>query len=40
MICPSSQADFEMQMYNADGSRERCVETESAVWENMFMIMD
>lgn len=25
MICPSSQADFEMQMYNADGSRgEMC----------------
>lgn len=39
LINPSEKADFEMEMYNADGSRERCVETEFVVWQNMFMIM-
>ena len=35
MINPSEKADFEMEMYNADGSGARCAETVSAVSENM-----
>ena len=37
MINPSEKADFEMEMYNADGSRG--AETGSAVWQSMCMIM-
>lgn len=40
MINPSEVADFEMEMYNADGSAVRCVEMGSGVWQNMSMITD
>ena len=39
LINPSEKADFEMEMYNADGSRGEMCETEFVVWQNMFMIM-
>ena len=38
LIKPSEVADFQMDMYNADGSHERCVETASVVWQNTCMI--
>ena len=39
MINPSDKADFEMEMYNADGSRgEMCGKTGFAAWRNMYMI--
>ena len=39
MINPSDKADFEMEMYNADGSRgENVTETGFAAWRNMYMI--
>ena len=37
LIRPSDAADFEMEMYNADGSR--CAETESGVWQSTSTIM-
>lgn len=39
LIKSSEKADFQMDMYNADGSVARCAETESAVWQNMSMII-
>ena len=39
LICPSDVADCRMEMYNTDGSRGKCAETASAVWESMPMTM-
>lgn len=39
LIKASDVADFEMDMYNADGSVGKCVETASAVLQNMSMTM-
>ena len=36
-INPSLEADFEMEMYNADGSRAEMCETVFAAWLNMSM---
>ena len=38
MINPSDKADFEMEMYNADGSRGEMCGNGSAAWRNMYMI--
>ena len=38
-INPGKSASFEMEMYNADGTRHRCAGTASAVLQNMCMIM-
>ncbi len=40
LIKPSDNADFFMEMYNADGSRDRCVEMESVLSQSMSMITD
>lgn len=40
LIKPSLEADFEMDMYNSDGSQEQCAEMGSAAWQSMFMTMD
>lgn len=39
-INPAEEADFEMEMYNADGAARRCVATVSAAWQNTSMIRD
>ena len=39
LIKPSEIADFEMDMYNADGGRGKCAGTVSVVWASMCMIM-
>ena len=43
-INPAEEADFEMEMYNADGrrseARERCAATASAAWQNMSTTRD
>lgn len=39
-INPSDQADFEMEMYNMTEPVQKCAETGSAVWPNMYMIRD
>ena len=38
LIKPSKNADFEMEMYNADGSRGEMCGNASAAWQNMYMI--
>lgn len=40
MINPSEVADFEMEMYNADGSRGEMCGNGIGVWQNMSMITD
>ncbi len=40
IIKPSDIADFEMVMYNADGSAVQCAVTAYAVLPNMFMIIN
>ena len=37
-INPTEEADFEMEMYNADG--RRCAATVSAAWQNTSTIRD
>ena len=37
-INPAEEADFEMEMYNADAAARRCVATVSAAWQNTSMI--
>ena len=39
LINPSEKADFEMEMYNADGSRGEMCGNGIVVWQNMSMIM-
>ena len=38
-INPAEEADFEMEMYNADAVR-RCAATASAAWQNMSTTRD
>lgn len=39
LIKSSDKADFFMEMYNADGSQERCAAMAYVVSESMYMIM-
>ena len=36
-VNPSQTADFEMEMYNADGTRAEMCGNVSAVWGNLYM---
>lgn len=40
LVAPSVTADVRMIMFNADGSKGKCAETESAVLPNMHMNME